>query len=49
MEIISYVNPSDWFIHYLLTNALWVPFELWILLIGSCISFIYLVLKKIIW
>jgi len=49
MEIISYISASDWFTHYLLNNALWVPFELWLLIIGSWISFIYLVLKKIIW
>lgn len=49
MEIISYISSSDWFTHYILNNALGIPFELWILLIGSWISFVYLVLKKIIW
>lgn len=49
MEIISYISSSDWFTHYVLNNALGVPFELWILIIWSSISFIYLVLKKIIW
>ncbi len=49
MEIISYISSTDWFTHYILNNALWVPFELRVLIIGSWISFIYLVLKKIIW
>jgi len=49
MEIISYISSTDWFTHYLINNALWVPFELRVLLIGVSISFIYLVLKKIIW
>lgn len=49
MEVISYISTTDGFTHYILNNALWVPFELWILLIWSCICFIYLVLKKIIW
>lgn len=48
MEIISYIG-SDGFTHYILNNALWVPFELRVLLIGSAISFVYLVLKKLIW
>lgn len=49
MEIISYISSTDWFVHYVINNALGVPFELWILIIGSSISFIYLFLKKIIW
>lgn len=49
MEIISYVSLSDWFTHYVINNALWVPFELWIVLVWTAISFLYLVLKKIIW
>lgn len=49
MEIISYISTTDWFTHYILNNALWVPFELRLLIIWTGISFIYLVLKKIIW
>lgn len=49
MEIVSYISSVDWFTHYILTNALWVPFELRLLIIGAWISFIFLVLKKIIW
>ena len=49
MEIISYISSTDGFTHYIINNALGVPFELWVLLIGSAISFLYLVLKKIIW
>lgn len=49
MEIIEYVSMSDWFTHYIINNAFGVPFELRVLIIGAWISFIYLVLKKLIW
>lgn len=49
MEIISYISTTDWFTHYIINNSLWVPFELRLLIIWVSISFIYIVLKKIIW
>lgn len=49
MEIISYISTSDWYVHYVLNNALWIPFEFWIILVWGVISLIYLVLKKLVW
>ena len=49
MEIIWYTSVSDWYDHYIINNSLWVPFEFRILLIGSAISLIYLILKKLVW
>ena len=49
MEIIAYISSTDWFTHYILSPTLGVPFLLWIILVGWSISFVYLVLKKIIW
>lgn len=49
MEIIEYVSVNDWFTHYIVNNSFWVPFELRLLIIWAWISFLFLVLKKIIW
>ena len=48
MEIIEYVW-SDWFVHYILSNSLGIPFEFYILLLLSSFWLIYLILKKLIW
>ena len=49
MEIISYISSSDWFTHYIFNPTMGIPFILWVILVGGAISFVYLVLKKIIW
>lgn len=49
MEIISYIWVSDGYTHYIINNALGVPFEFRVILVWSWISLIYLVLKKLIW
>ena len=48
MEIIQYIA-TDWFTHYLIVPAWWMPFLLWLFMVSAVISLIYLIMKKIIW
>lgn len=48
MEIVDYIG-ADWYVHHIVSNAMWLPFFFRILLICWSVSIVYLILKKIIW